>query len=325
MTQSIIEYFRKAPEQFHFVFIPELSKAKDRYYKMVSTYGEGNFRILDLNSMFLILIASFIPKQSFVKISNIQQDYIEISQFETNTSTFKVGAQKIQNVGQGICCYINTNKVVQVYCEAEKLTKFTKIIITKDYFDSFLKARYGDNYDNFKDAMQFVSPDPNSPELNFVFQQIRDCKALGNSQHLYMESKVLEVLSLVTHDLNQSQKRTKLSVKLDKKDKRLLSKVTTFMKKDLSAYHSLEDLAFVASMSKTRFQMAFKQVYGTTAYQYLKKLRMNYALILLQNSDYSIQTIANKIGYKNTGHFAGIFKSTYGITPQKYRIIHHIP
>lgn len=52
---------------------------------------------------------------------------------------------------------------------------------------------------------------------------------------------------------------------------------------------------------------------------------MNHALLLLQNSDYSVQTIANKVGYKNAGHFPGIFKKTYGITPKRYRVIHHIP
>lgn len=325
MNQSIIEYFRNAPEQLHFVYIPEISKPKDRYYKMISEYGNGNFRIIDFNRMFLILMASFTPKKSFEKISNIHQDYFEISQFETNTSSFKVGGRKTRNVEQGICCYVNTNKTVHAYCESGKLTKFTKIIITKDYFDSFLKARYGDNYENFKDAIHYVSPNPNSLELNFVFQQIQDCKAVGTSQKLYLESKVLEVLSLVTHNLNQSLKRTRLSVKLDKKDFRLLSKVITFMKKNLSEYPSMKELATVANMSTTRFQMAFKQAYGTTPYQYLKEMRMNHALLLLQNSDYNVQTIANEVGYKNAGHFAGILKKTYGITPKKYRVIHHIP
>jgi AraC-like DNA-binding protein len=51
---------------------------------------------------------------------------------------------------------------------------------------------------------------------------------------------------------------------------------------------------------------------------------MNQALLLLENSDFSIQVIASMVGYKNAGHFAGIFKKTYGVSPKEYRILHQI-
>jgi AraC-like DNA-binding protein len=70
--------------------------------------------------------------------------------------------------------------------------------------------------------------------------------------------------------------------------------------------------------------MAFRQIYGTTAYEYLKKIRMNQALLLLQNSDFNIQAVASQVGYKNAGHFAGIFKKTYGVSPKEYRNRHQI-
>ena len=77
-------------------------------------------------------------------------------------------------------------------------------------------------------------------------------------------------------------------------------------------------------MSPSRFQMAFRQVYGTTAYEYLKVMRMNYALLLLQDSDDSIRTVALKVGYRNAGHFSKLFRETFGMRPQEYRNIHKI-
>ena len=70
-------------------------------------------------------------------------------------------------------------------------------------------------------------------------------------------------------------------------------------------------------MSPSRFQMAFRQVYGTTAYEYLKVMRMNYAL--LQDSDDNIRTIAFKVGYRNAGHFSKLFRETFGMGPKEYR------
>ncbi|MGL5513986.1 MAG: helix-turn-helix domain-containing protein [Sporomusa sp.] len=51
--------------------------------------------------------------------------------------------------------------------------------------------------------------------------------------------------------------------------------------------------------------------FGTTVYEYLKSLRMNQAIRLLDDSDYNFRTISDKVGYSNSGHFAGIFKKTY--------------
>lgn len=324
MNHCIIEYLSTALEQLHFTLIPECSTEYELVYKMLSNYGKGKLRKIDFNGLFMILIAEFIPKENFEKVSTVKQEYFEISQFETDSSFYKVGGRKIKHVEKGIFCYANTSKTVHVSCEAGKLTRFTKIIFTTDYFDTFLKEQYGDSYNLSKDAMDFLVRNPNSSELNFVFQQIRDCQAVGSSKRLYLESKVMEILSLVTHNLEQEKNKLHLPVKLDKKDIRSLGKVITFMKKDLSAYPSIAELSKVANMSKSRFQMAFRQTYGTTVYEYLKEIRINYALLLLQDSDYSIGTISAKVGYNNAGHFAGIFKKTFGINPSQYRNIHRI-
>jgi AraC-like DNA-binding protein len=324
LSQSIREYYSAAPEMLHFAFIPERSREGDRYYRMLSEYGAGSFRQISFNGLFMIMIADFTPKETFEKITAIHEDYVEISQFETDSSSFKVGGRKLKRVERGICCYINTSKTVYSYCEARKPTRFTKILITRGYFDTFLKERYADSYDSSKHAMDFLKYNPDLPELNYIFRQIRDCQATGVSQHIYLESKVLEVLSLVTHYYEKTQNRKHIPVKVDKGDIRALERTVALLKKDLSAYPSIPELAKVAQMSAARFQMAFRQIYGTTVYEYLKEMRMNQALLLLENSDFSIQVIASMVGYKNAGHFAGIFKKTYGVSPKKYRNLHHI-
>jgi AraC-like DNA-binding protein len=324
MSQSIKEYYAVAPEILHFAYIPERSRKGDRYYRMLSEYGAGSFRQISFNGLFMIMIADFTPKNTFEKITTIHEDYIEISQFETGSSSFKIGGRKLKPVERGICCYINTSKTVYSYCEARKPTRFTKVLITREYFDTFLKERYTDSYDSSKNAMDFLAQNPNLPELNYIFRQIRDCQATGVSQHVYLESKVLEILSLVTHYYEQTQNRKHIPVKLDQGDVRALQKTVALLKKDLSAYPSIPELAKVARMSEARFQMAFRQIYGTTAYEYLKEMRMNQALLLLQNSDFNIQAVASQVGYKNAGHFAGIFKKTYGVSPKEYRMLHQI-
>lgn len=324
MEKTVIEYYMDLPTQLHSVRIAEQSSAGDDYYLMLSEYGTGSVRIMNFYEQFLIVLADFTPRHNFEKVSEIKQEYFEISQFETDSSSFKVGGKKTKQVERGIVCYANTHKTAYAFCEAGKPTRFTKVILTRSYFDQFLQQRYGDSYETSKGALDFLVQNPNSPELNFVFQQIKDCPAVGRTRYLYMEGKVMEVLSLVTHNVEQEQDRCHLPVKLDKKDKRSLGKTVTRMRNDLSAYPSVVELAQTASMSTSRFQLAFRQVYGTTAYEYLKVMRMNYALLLLQDSDDNIRNIARKVGYGNAGHFAKLFRQTFGMGPREYRKIHRI-
>ena len=62
-----------------------------------------------------------------------------------------------------------------------------------------------------------------------------------------------------------------------------------------------------------------KQYTGTTLHAYLTDYRMNEALDLLINSEFSIETIALKVGYKNPTHFCNTFRKKFGISPAKHR------
>ena len=79
------------------------------------------------------------------------------------------------------------------------------------------------------------------------------------------------------------------------------------------------ELTGIRSVSYTHLD-----VYKRQPYEYLKEMRLNQALLLLKNSDYGIATIAAKVGYHNSGHFAKLFKKAYGLGPREYRNIHGI-
>lgn len=51
---------------------------------------------------------------------------------------------------------------------------------------------------------------------------------------------------------------------------------------------------------------------------------MNCALLLLQDSDDTIRTVARKVGYRNAGPFSKLFRDTFGMGPRAYRNVHGI-
>ncbi|AZO95977.1 AraC family transcriptional regulator [Halocella sp. SP3-1] len=322
-SNNIIDYFIKAPAEMNFILFSELSTEFEKCYKLHPDFGNGFFRVFISNGEFIVLNANYKPNYNFEKVSEIQHDYIEISKFNTTSSAYKVGRRNIKKVDAGILCFVNTNKLVHVYCEKNQPVEFTKIILLKEYFDEFLRGRYG-NYKDFTTAFKYLARTPSSPELNFIFNQIKSCKAKGLSQKIYLESKILEILSIVTHDQAEKWEKEHIAVRLTKTDKRLLVKCEKYLRDNIGEFSGLDKLAHLAKMSNSRFLLAFRQYFGTTPYQYLKDLRMNAALTLLLDTDDSITSIAEVLGYKNSGHFSGIFKNYYGMTPGEYRRYHYV-
>ena len=168
MIPSVIDYLLQLPEAMHFAKVNELCSDGISSYRMLSDYGSGTFQVIELeNNLLLILIGDYKPKDTFEKITEISEDYLEISQFETDSSSFKIGGRKTQPVGKGIYCYVNNQKTTYVYCEKGKPVRFTKIILTRKYFDTYFRVHYGKDYEQSKMAKEYLLKNPNLPELNF--------------------------------------------------------------------------------------------------------------------------------------------------------------
>lgn len=82
---------------------------------------------------------------------------------------------------------------------------------------------------------------------------------------------------------------------------------------------SLQRLADEFNLSYSNFSRFFKQQTGEGFVEYLEKIRLKKAKRLLAESNESIKSIANQIGYTNPNSFTRLFKKAEGITPGNYR------
>ena len=89
-----------------------------------------------------------------------------------------------------------------------------------------------------------------------------------------------------------------------------------------SRYHenlSIADLAVEARLSPFHFIRSFKRSVGIPPHQYLTKIRMERACVLLETTDMAITEVAFETGYQAPAHFARLFRRHYGMTPTAYR------
>src|SRR5882757_2230044 len=80
----------------------------------------------------------------------------------------------------------------------------------------------------------------------------------------------------------------------------------------------LDNISGQANFSKFHFIRLFKSIYGKTPNNYLVKIRMDNAKILLAKGC-SVSQTSIMVGFESTTSFTGIFKKATGQTPSAFQ------
>lgn len=105
----------------------------------------------------------------------------------------------------------------------------------------------------------------------------------------------------------------------DYKNKQKIQQAVEYIKEN---YYKDLNMAVVSnhiSMNYSLFSYVFKQYTGNNFVNYLKKIRIEEAKRLLEETDMKVIDISSQVGYENEKHFMKIFKASCGVSPTEYR------
>ncbi|QKQ75099.1 helix-turn-helix transcriptional regulator [Nostoc sp. TCL240-02] len=155
-----------------------------------------------------------------------------------------------------------------------------------------------------------------TPAKQIALQQILHCPYQGLTRKMYLESKVLELVSLKLAD--QVAAPTEKLLRLQEIDR--IHHARDILLRNIGNPPSLIDLARQVGINEYTLKRGFRQIFGTTVFGYLHDYRMEQARQLLLSGQMKIEQIAQIVGYANRSHFATAFKKKYGINPKAYQI-----
>jgi len=81
----------------------------------------------------------------------------------------------------------------------------------------------------------------------------------------------------------------------------------------------IADVAKTCCVSESTLYHLFQKELGQTPVRFLNSIRINVAIEYLENSNYSISTICEKVGFNSENHFRKVFSELTGVTPLKYK------
>jgi len=134
---------------------------------------------------------------------------------------------------------------------------------------------------------------------------------------LFIEAKLLELVSYQLGQLKKQPEKTCI-----KKKKTLVERVyyaAETIEKQMLEPPGIFDLSYTAGLDHNRLNQGFKDIFGVTPFEYLKKIRLKKAAQLIATREHNVTEAAFSVGYTNLSNFAKIFKKEFGVNPSKYK------
>ncbi|UOQ86722.1 helix-turn-helix transcriptional regulator [Gracilibacillus salinarum] len=102
-------------------------------------------------------------------------------------------------------------------------------------------------------------------------------------------------------------------------DNQYIKKALTFIHESYDTEITVTDIANVTHLHPNYLHRIFKQSLGSTINQYITKVRMDKAKMLLINTGIPVTDIANYVGMNTSQYFSSTFKRNTGLSPSAYR------
>lgn len=156
----------------------------------------------------------------------------------------------------------------------------------------------------------------NSCEMNLILSQIENADVLGKTKNMYVESKILELLSL---QLTYSENESKTHCFLNHYEIQKINEAKEILLKNLSGSPTIKKLSEMIGLNEKKLKYGFKEIHHLSIYQYLFNHKMNLAQELLRDSNIPVSEVGLMCGYDYASHFNKAFKRKYGTTPLQFR------
>ena len=141
----------------------------------------------------------------------------------------------------------------------------------------------------------------------------------GRVGKIYLESKALELIALKLEQIFQTDCRPQKGLQFTPEERERIIHTRDMLVRQLQHPPSLRELAAQIGMSHVRLSRGFRMVFGCTVFEYLRKERLSYARMLIEEKPVDLTWVAYESGFCSSSHFAASFFKEYGLRPSEYR------
>lgn len=162
------------------------------------------------------------------------------------------------------------------------------------------------HYENYKYEPQVIDVEEDIKE---DILQIAELLSINDMDSLEAYSRFYKLLQNVIVKMNTSD------IIYDK----VLLNAVEYITDHWDQNFPIADLAKKCCVSESTLYHLFQKELGQTPIKFIHSIRINIAIEHLENSNYSVATISELVGFRSENYFRKVFADFTGTTPLKYR------
>ncbi len=294
--------------------VTEQCGLKRKEFSLKSEYGSGKLVSCNFNGITVKLVQ--VKFNNTIQFNGFQEVnalvFSALASGEKKIIIPESDVEIVQENNESYISYFNKVEGTMTYAKdkyvEEIIVKMSPDFIQKHeldvlfpIFDEYATNRIA------KNLMQQIETKSQS-----IIREIIEDDRVGLLKRLFIESKVLEILSIQIHTKNKRKTNNNTTIKKVYEAKNLITE-------NLDTQLSIKELSKKVYLNEFILKKEFKRIFDITIFEFSLKTRMDEAKKLLIHTSKPIYEIAELVGYKNSTHFSAAFKRKENITPKEFR------
>lgn len=137
---------------------------------------------------------------------------------------------------------------------------------------------------------------------------------------LRVHSTFLELINFLISIVHQRKILELVGPKVAHNSKVMLAhEIAHFLEQHVFEGITIQELSNKLNFHRTYVSKCFKEVYGISPKDFLSTIKINKARTLLQETEISIERLAQQLCFSSAGHFSSRFRSETSMTPSQFR------
>lgn len=177
-----------------------------------------------------------------------------------------------------------------------------------DFSDSLLKFRHTSS---FKRTL------PVCCKIKGILEELVNHKYTGSLENIFVNAQLHMLLLFSVDSIDTLDKGNMLECRFlnNESDQQKIMKAKDLLMQHIGEPITIKELSRKVAMNECYLKRGFKEMFGTTIFDFYQNQRMEHAKYLLYEKGLSVTEVSIMLGYSSISHFSTAFKKLTGLKP----------